>query len=194
MRKKSHISLAKGIIHGLDMHDRITHRVSFYIGSIWPDCTPSFLTKRHCIEDTYDVFMKKIRKFIIKFNHEKDMGILSTLRMGIITHYVADYFTYPHNSHYQGGFKEHCIYEEELKRCMYKYVDGVRSDEPACLVPVMKNLRQLSDFIKEKHEEYKNIQGNCYSDCDYSYMACISVVASVLNMAVKNSSKTLAIA
>lgn len=34
---------------------------------------------------------------------------------GEITHYVADYFTFPHNKIYPGGFKEHCAYEEHLK-------------------------------------------------------------------------------
>ena len=37
------------------------------------------------------------------------------MNLGEITHYVADYFTFPHNKIYPGGFKEHCAYEEHLK-------------------------------------------------------------------------------
>ena len=55
MRKKSHISLTKGVVHGLSAEQRFGHRLSLYVGSILPDCTPSFLTRRHCIEDTFDV-------------------------------------------------------------------------------------------------------------------------------------------
>ena len=60
MRKKSHISLTKGVVHGLSAEQRFGHRFSLYVGSILPDCTPSFLTKRHCIEDTFDVCEKKM--------------------------------------------------------------------------------------------------------------------------------------
>ena len=34
----------------------------------------------------------------------------------MITHYVSDYFTFPHNANYPGNLKDHCIYEEELKK------------------------------------------------------------------------------
>ena len=45
MRKKSHISLTKGVVHGLSAEQRFGHRLSLYVGSILPDCTPSFLDK-----------------------------------------------------------------------------------------------------------------------------------------------------
>lgn len=182
MRKKSHISLAGGVIHGLDMSNRINHKISFYAGSIWPDCTPSFLTKRHCMEDTFDVFLDKMSKFIIKFNTKKDMGIISTWRMGIVLHYIADYFTFPHNSHYTGILKQHCAYEEELKHRMYAFINDIRTSSMNGNIPVMENMKQIEEYIKDKHNQYLSIDGNVDSDCGYSYRACMCVMASLLEI------------
>ncbi|WP_242946272.1 zinc dependent phospholipase C family protein [Anaerostipes sp. 494a] len=33
----------------------------------------------------------------------------------MIIHYIADYFTFPHNDHYKGNVKDHCYYERDLK-------------------------------------------------------------------------------
>ena len=57
MRKKSHISLTKGVVHGLSAEQRFGHRLSLYVGSILPDCTPSFLT---------DVIVSRIRLMCVK--------------------------------------------------------------------------------------------------------------------------------
>lgn len=183
MRKKSHISLAKGIIHGLDMEDRIKHRFTFYLGSIWPDCIPSFLVKRHCIDETFEIFCKKMNRFVNKYKLHKDMGFVSTMRMGVITHYVADYFTFPHNSHYDGGFKEHCIYEEALKHKMYSYIHEVRSTTEDRKPDAMTDVDQISAYIKNKHSEYMGVKGNTDSDCGYSFTACLKVVHSLLEIA-----------
>ncbi len=106
MRKKSHISLTKGVVHGLSAEQRFGHRLSLYVGSILPDCTPSFLTRRHCIEDTFDVCEKKMLGFLKHYKtKKKGVSILSSIRMGVVLHYIADYFTYPHNAHYPGTFE-----------------------------------------------------------------------------------------
>lgn len=183
MRKKSHISLAKGIISGLECENRVTHRLSFYVGSIWPDCVPSFITKRHNIIETFDVFDKRMKKFVSKFNEKKDMGMMSTFRMGMVMHYIADYFTFPHNMHFDGGFKDHCSYEEDLKHAMYRFVEGVREKNEAFRIQVLDSIEQIKVYIVKKHNDYVE-QGpsECAMDCRYSLEACMSVFASLLSI------------
>lgn len=180
MRKKSHISVAKGVINGLGVGDRINHRLAFYVGSIWPDCIPSFITRRHCIEDTFEIFNKRMNKFVDKFNPKKDMSALSTWRMGVVLHYIADYFTFPHNSNYTGSLKEHCVYEEQLKHRMYRYIDNLNAGESREKMSVLPELGEIAQFIRDKHEQYMNLSGNVDIDCRYSVLACMSVAASLL--------------
>ncbi len=191
MRKKSHISLSRGILSGLGTETEIKHRYTFYIGSIVPDCMPSFLVKRHNVEQTFDIFVKNMEKFTTKFKvRGKNMDKLSfrsTLRMGIIMHYLADYFTFPHNAHYEGGFKEHCKYEGQQLKDMRKFVEKIRKAELKMeLPPVMDNIKQIVDFVKTKHAEYVEDINTTTSDCRYSFQTCLCVAASLLAIANAN--------
>lgn len=188
MRKKSHISLTRGVVHGLDIDERFGHRVSLYFGSILPDCTVSFLTKRHCIEETFDVCKKKMEKFLEHYKtKKKGLTIMSSIRMGVVLHYVADYFTFPHNSHYPGNLKDHCVYEENLKHQMRSFMNN-RRESRDCLYD-RQNTREIcsvSDlltYIYEKHQKYMNDAGNVNLDCAYSYIVSLTVMHSLLGMA-----------
>ena len=62
MRKKSHISLARFLIRKAG--DDVLRRrwKAFYVGSLLPDCRPSFLTVRHEYDETFDMVEQKIRR------------------------------------------------------------------------------------------------------------------------------------
>ena len=60
MRKKSHISLAKYIVQDMQIPEMVEHRKAFYLGSILPDCVPSFLTTRHEFDGTFDQLKERI--------------------------------------------------------------------------------------------------------------------------------------
>lgn len=191
MRKKSHIALAKGILNGLSLGETIHHRFTLYVGSIWPDCTPSFLTRRHCIKDTMDIFVEEMKKFVEKYNDEKGMSIMMTFRMGKILHYVADYFTLPHNMHFEGNIKDHCAYEEKLKYAMYSFVDGISSGNIAFNVEVLGKLEGIKKYLLGKHAEYKSLMlsddtERTQADCEYAYRLCSCVCASLLTIAANN--------
>ena len=59
MRKKSHISLARFLVR-VAGDDVLRRRwKAFYVGSLLPDCRPSFLTVRHEYEETFDLVERK---------------------------------------------------------------------------------------------------------------------------------------
>jgi hypothetical protein len=186
MRKKSHIALAKGVVEGLSVQDVFAHRLTFYIGSIWPDCIPSFIVKRHCVGQTLDIWNKRLDKFILKYKKTgkplDKLSLLSTWRLGIVLHYVADYFTFPHNEHYEGSMKEHCAYEEILKRRMRSYVADITADSHIGDVRILPDKKHLEEFILLKHNQYMNIDGNVDTDCRYAVLACMTVVATLFDI------------
>ena len=126
MRKKSHISLARYIVNNMEDNDLKKHKLSFYIGSVLPDIKPSFVYKRHEMEGTYP----DIRRHIERLSEgrklvEKKKGRKYYMDLGQISHYLADYFTFPHNTIYPGNLKDHCYYEKELNMKEIAQVLGV---------------------------------------------------------------------
>ena len=183
MRKKSHISLTKGVVHGLSAEQRFGHRLSLYVGSILPDCTPSFLTRRHCIEDTFDVCEKKMLGFLKHYKtKKKGVSILSSIRMGVVLHYIADYFTFPHNDHYPGNVKDHCYYERDLKFGMRAFLQTEEAAQIKEHVAAYDSVEELTSYIRSIHNSYMKLAHTVEEDIRYIVHACTTVVKSVLNM------------
>ena len=183
MRKKSHISLTKGVVHGLSAEQRFGHRLSLYVGSILPDCTPSFLTRRHCIEDTFDVCEKKMLGFLKHYKtKKKGVSILSSIRMGVVLHYIADYFTFPHNDHYPGNVKDHCYYERDLKFGMRAFLETEEAAQIKEHVAAYDSVEELTSYIRSIHNSYMKLAHTVEEDIRYIVHACTTVVKSVLNM------------
>ena len=67
MRKKSHVSLSRYLLDHIDSELLENHRKAFIVGSVLPDCKPSFVTTKHNMEETFDM----VCEFIIKFLFEQ---------------------------------------------------------------------------------------------------------------------------
>lgn len=182
MRKKSHISVAKYLLNSNGMEYLNGHSKSFYIGSILPDCVPSFITRRHCIEDTIGILKKEIDKITTDYNVEKGLTSYFCRHLGVITHYVADYFTFPHNSIYPGNLKDHCVYEKDLKHAIKAYVKSDDAKRIRERNGLFQNSEEIIAFIRNAHEEYLQLMIQIKLDCMYIVELCHKVVDAILQL------------
>ncbi len=182
MRKKSHISVAKYLLNSNGMEYLQEYKKSFYFGSILPDCVPSFLTRRHCIEDTIEILKDEIDKITTDYDANKGLSTYFCRHLGVITHYVADYFTFPHNSIYPGNIKDHCIYEEDLKHAMREYVKSDRAKKIREKNGLFHDSNEIIDFIKKVHAEYLQLMLQVRIDCMYIVELCHKVVDAILQL------------
>ena len=168
MRKKSHISLAKYIVKNSQDRDLQKHKLSFYLGSILPDCKPSFIYKKHEITGTFPDVKKSIDKLINGKNNKpvKNKRVYY-VNLGQVTHYIADYFTFPHNKIYPGTLKDHCTYEEKLKLGLRQYIKSGEADKRKSLILEFDSQEALYEFIQNKHDEYLKKQLNVDEDVQH---------------------------
>ncbi len=165
MRKKSHVSLAKYIVRSTSDTDLKKHRFSFYLGSILPDLKPSFLYRRHEITGTFQDVKIAIDQLV---NGKKDRPAKNKqryyLNLGQITHYVADYFTFPHNRNYPGGFRDHCAYEKKLKRNLRSFLKTKEVGKLHTGKVEFHTPEALYEFIEKQHENYLQQKINVEED------------------------------
>ena len=179
MRKKSHISLAWYLMNSEGMDALKLHKGSFYMGRVLPDCMPSFLVRRHTIEDSFEVLEREFQKLVSHFDPVKGINCYFCRHLGMITHYVSDYFTFPHNANYPGNLKDHCIYEEELKKQLRAYVhspEAIRKRQ----VQEMQSPSDILAMIRQMHEKYLQMESVVRRDCEYIIELCHKVVDAVL--------------
>ena len=158
MRKKSHISLARYMVENLKDEELKHHKFSFYLGSILPDIKPSFLYSRHIRRlSEGDALIRKKKGC----KYYRDLGQISD--------YLAEYFTFPHNTIYPGSLKDHCSYEEKLKRDLRSYLKSGEATRHHRLLQLKEEHEKLQNkkkaeplidaeticaFIQKSHDEY----------------------------------------
>jgi len=181
MRKKSHISLAKFLLDNVKNNKLAKHWKAFYIGSILPDLKPSFLTRRHTFEETFDILIKEIRKITIDYDVKKGIGSYYARHLGVITHYLADYCTLPHNSVYTGTIADHVYYEKEMKFRLKEYMalEGIHSQ--ALQGRKLLTFDDIVGFIIQTHNEYLNKLKAVKQDIRYIIELCSKVVDAILS-------------
>ncbi len=164
MRKKSHIALSRYLVRESRDKDLQKHKYAFYLGSILPDIKPSFIYKRHEITETFPELQEKIRRLSSSAKDESKQSCRKYYRhLGEVSHYLADYFTFPHNHKFSGGFREHCSYEEELKRQLRCYIQSGKAASRKKKYIVFPKPEDLFDFVEKSHRDYIT-QENCVYD------------------------------
>lgn len=184
MRKKSHISLAKYIVQDLNTVELSKHKKAFYMGSILPDCKPSFLTTKHEFNGTFDKITDDIKKLSLNRESVEESFRVFFRKLGEIIHYVADYFTLPHNTIFEGNLKDHCIYEKHLKHSLKEYINSKQAVENTITARQFNTADALCDFIKKSHEEYLKMKRGIQEDCRYIVALCHQVATGIMTMAL----------
>lgn len=185
MRKKSHISLAKFLVNNMQVQDLHDHKRAFYIGSILPDLKPSFITKRHTIDETFEVLIDEIKKITVDYDYTKGINGYYARHLGVITHYLSDYCTYPHNDIFEGSITEHVFYEKELKFSLKAFVNHEDNQRERLQSQHHCSFDEIIHLIWKTHNEYLKAIKNVSQDIQYIIDLCYKVVDAILSFLEK---------
>ena len=108
MRLEIHYRIAKKIsaeIKELGFH---LHERSFLLGNLFPDLIHSYFWCRHEYPVSRDFLRRKIERL-------KKHPVFFSFQLGILTHYISDYFCFPHSKVFDKGIFHHIIYELRQK-------------------------------------------------------------------------------
>jgi hypothetical protein len=177
MRKKSHIILASFIAdnlkaNGVDDLNLQQNRPAFIIGSLLPDCKPSFLIEKHSYDVKSEDIEKAIRRLTDGYSESVMPGANYWKNLGEVIHFIADFFTAPHNSNFTGNMKEHCTFEGELKRTLKSRIRAGMADCYCYKDVRFQSSEELIGFLREYHAEYMTRERNI--DDSIAYIASIT--------------------
>lgn len=181
----SHTKVAHILLDYVEETCGVTFEQSaFYYGNLKPDLTGTYLTKRHNPSIMYDEVMDMIRDFTQKYTvgpvNDRDLSV----DLGVICHYITDFFTYPHNDDiYRHNLLIHYIYEKRTSLRINRRIDSNRFEQwVSPLIPPFTT-EALISRIGEIHSQY--LQESCHNianDMLYICRACALVVLSIINI------------
>ena len=185
VRKKSQILLARYLADQIPANESLqSHRKAFCLGNILPDIQPSFVTKRHEYFGTFDEVQGKIRRLVQSGAGYNDRVFWR--RSGEVMHYIADYFTFPHNKTFDGTLYQHNTYEKHLKNELKAFVLEGKADVYTEKEIHFETLNQLLQYIKEHHRRYLNCKRNIDDDIHYILTVCYQVFQGLFQLCRKN--------
>ena len=106
--------------------------------------------------------------------------------MGEIFHYIADYFTFPHNRTFTGTLVEHNSYEKELKNQLKSYIRNGDADQYAGYAIRFTSFGQLTEYIQDKHAVYLKKERNISDDIRYILNVCFQVFQGVCSLCMES--------
>jgi hypothetical protein len=104
-----------------------------------------------------------------------------SIELGIITHYVCDYFCQPHHNSTAGRAWDHARYENQLAR-KFKQTDLKHLTVPM-VIPFESAdpTRLLTEYLDFKYSSYLNHPPSTFLDICYSVQTSSTIVLSILN-------------
>lgn len=134
-------------------------------GSTLPDRHVSMAFLPHCKKESFNYVKKLIKKLAASSIpcSEADFSLFS-LNLGIVIHFISDYFCAYHNGAKYFNPLTHYIYEFKLERLFRNYF---RSD--LCLKRVgIEIVTDMEEFIEKQHNEYNRAVKSMQADILYS--------------------------
>ena len=149
MRFKLHHKIGKNISSELKKLGYCINEWFFLLGNIFPDLCHSYLWRRHEHQHSRDYVRRKIEKL-------KKGSSLFSFHLGVLVHYICDYFCYPHSSVYNKSIFQHILYElrQKIPKDIIKLNLNINSF----------NIEELDKFVGY-YEEIRPL----FMDDDYDY-------------------------
>lgn len=193
MRKKSHILLARYLADQMPVNTSLQeHRKAFCLGNILPDIKPSFITKRHEYFGTIDELRSRIAE-LVRWDFWVGKERVFWRRLGEVMHYLADYFTFPHNKTFDGNLYQHTKYERLLRDRLADYIKSGEARDHAVPVLHFASLKELLDFIRISHDSYLRKARNINEDMNYIVTVCSQVVQGIVAFAFSGRTPAAAV-
>jgi len=158
-------------------------KYSFTWGNIKPDLFKSYIKDKHYMAESIDSVSNKILELsylnpsniFIERNFDK-----FSLHMGIICHYICDFFCLPHFKrwkYFEGETIEHFLYEKRLNTKAKEI-----STPKKILLPDSPDITPvgIKNLINETQSEYKHIE-DYKRDILYAINICSEVIKRILN-------------
>lgn len=163
-------------------------KYSFRYGNIKPDMSTQKINMPHTIEGSMEYLIQEINLLVNEVNNIRKLRTrVFARRLGIINHYLADYFCRAHNkAMIDSGLITHLLYEKKLaKLCKKNNIKNVQHNynlneiaETGCT--------SIKEYILYMHNNYCKETPGFAVDISYALHTCIVINNSIINTCIEN--------
>lgn len=151
---------------------------TFVTWNVMPDIAPSLLKLSHFKKDIYDLVMERAQDLI---ENEGNMTVEEySKHLGILCHFMSDFFCYAHAEYFDGSKIGHLKYEVKMQFYGYKRRDMLHAIDLIANAAELDCQATLYEQINNLHDQYVKVAPSYGVDFVYSLTACVDLVLQLL--------------
>ncbi|MCI8648561.1 MAG: zinc dependent phospholipase C family protein [Anaerotruncus sp.] len=143
-----------------------------------PDIAPSLLRLSHFKKDIYDLVMARAEH--LAANSEQMSVEEFSKQLGILCHFMADFFCYAHSETFDGSKIGHLTYELKMQFYAYRRKDMLHAVNLIANAAQIDSSLALYEQINELHSWYMELAPSYGVDFVYSLTACVELMRGML--------------
>jgi hypothetical protein len=195
LHKLTHLDFASVIRSAVsEQIDVELNRRGFIYGNIKPDIIPSYFLIPHFKKPKTMEFLKAEIAELTKYKlqkHQKCSREFSE-RLGIVTHYLSDFFCYVHSQHSNCGVLSHYIYEVKLWLFCRKHCTSIKTLDYSRYIEITPNTDSIYTLIENLQKKYLSKSPSYALDVVYSLRMCISLCVLTIKACLNEEIKEIA--
>lgn len=158
-------------------------------GSVEPDKYPKKLFMKHKMKVSFHFIKEKIDEISgMEFPLSKEDVERFSFNLGIIIHFISDYFCQAHNDKIYNNIIKHLLYETNLEKYFLRRINTFN--------PKFENKKtgwncekgSISGYIAKKHTEYNSLKRTMTNDLVFSVSMSVIVALRIVSCCLENSS------
>jgi len=181
MKATSHFAMAHIINAALKQRGIYLDRIAFVYGNIEPDYTPVMWVNPHfnkvCLRTISNNFLELPKVPVCSSGL---VGAYYSKRLGMMCHFLCDYFCYAHNDSFSGNISQHISYENELDLFLRSNCLELLDIDEAIEIQPLAGISELFYSLETSHEKYLKAGFSLQNDLCSAFEACISSIVNIL--------------
>ncbi len=160
----------------------------FLYGNIYPDVSHYLVSAPHFADQSMGFVRRRILALCEYPVMGENLDAVYSMQLGILSHYLCDFFCHVHSSAYRGSMRGHFLYEIHQHTVMMRHprLVGRRaaSFAPGALPPDAQGILALLD---DAQRAYLDAPHRADTDLVLAVKMASSIVASVLAVCAENA-------
>jgi len=181
MKSASHHAMGHLLYEALRAQGILLDRELFVLGNLLPDYLPELILNPHftlkCQREIH-IFTEAIAGQPVTSGEQLPPEY--ALRLGILCHYLTDYFTFAHTPEFRLGLKEHGAYEKRLNDYFCAHYTQEESTLQSLVCGNCENARDVVKEVYRMKRDYRAKGCTLSRDIQHAFSACLSSMTQLI--------------
>ena len=181
MKSASHHAMGHLLYEALTAQGVLLDQELFVLGNMLPDYLPELILNPHftlkCQREIH-IFTEALAGQPVTSGEQLPPEY--ALRLGILCHYLTDYFTFAHTPEFRLGLKEHGAYEKQLNDYFRGHYTAEESTLQSDVFARCESARDVAKEVYRMKRDYRTEGCTLARDIRYAFSACLGAMTQLI--------------